>query len=227
MHRRSYILALTLLTAVPFLWAGDLLDCIVATVNGHVILLSDWQDALRYESLVARQPPAQVSTSDRKAALDHLIDQELLQEQMHASDFQHATDAEVNQRLAEIRKQYPDAASDSAWQSLLASYGFDTQTLKQHVVRELDVLRLVDARLRPKVSIDSVSIESYYNQQLLPQLRQSGAKEVPLAEVSPKIKELLIQQKVNELLEAWLLNLRSGSQIQTASVPTPSQGELR
>ena len=86
-------------------------------------------------------------------------------------------------------------------------------------------MRLVDARLRlPNVSVDSKSIESYYNQQLLPQLRQSGAKEVPLAEVTPKIKELLTQQRMNELLVAWLQNLRSGSEIRRES---DSKGELQ
>lgn len=227
MSRRSFILIFTLLAAVPCLQAGDLLDRIVATVNGHIILQSDWDDALRFEALVAGRQPTQVSATDRKAALDRLIDQELLQEQVHASDFQHATQAEVDGRVLEIRKQYPGTADDSAWEALLARYGFDAHTLKQHVALELDLLRLVDARLRPKVSIDSRSIESYYNQELLPQIRQSGAKEVPLTEVSPRIRELLTQQKVNELLEAWLMNLRSGSQIQTEPAATGFPGELR
>jgi len=227
MTRRSLIFAFVLLTAVPCLWAGNVLDGIVATVNKHIILLSDWEDELRYEALVAGRQPAQYLASERKAALDRLIDQELLQEQMHASDFQHASQAEIDQRIQEIRKQFPNATDDSAWQSVLARYGFDAQTLKQHVALDLDLLRLVDARLRPRVSIDSRSIESYYNQTLLPELRQSGAKEVSLAEVTPKIKELLTQQKVNELLEAWLVNLRSGSQIQTEPAARSFHGELR
>ena len=47
-------------------------------------------------------------------------------------------------------------------------------------------MRLVDARLRPSVTVDSKSIESYYKQELLPQLRQSGGQNVPLAEVTAK-----------------------------------------
>ena len=74
-------------------------------------------------------------------------------------------------------------------------------------------MRLVDARLRPSVTVDSKSVESYYSEELLPQLRQSGGQDVPLAEVTPKIKELLTQQKINQLLTAWLQDLRSGSAI--------------
>jgi hypothetical protein len=80
--------------------------------------------------------------------------------------------------------------------------------------------------LRPNVVIDSKSIESYYNQELLPQLRQSGAAVVSLDAVSPKIKELLTQKKMNEMLLAWLQDLRSGSEIRTETL-SDSGGQVR
>ena len=94
-------------------------------------------------------------------------------------------------------------------------------------LREIDLMHLVDAHLRPTVSIDSKSIESYYNQELLPQLRESGAQEVPLAQVTPQIKELLTQQRVNELLVAWLQSLRSGSEIRLDAESQRAGGDLR
>ena len=228
MIRRSYILVgwgVWLLFATSS-WAGDVLDRVVATVNGQIILQSDWQDALRYEACVDGRSPAELSSDERKAALDRLIDQELLREQMHASDFQHATDKDVAQRLTEIRQQHPGAETPSGWQAVLASCGLTENQLSRYVGLQLDLMRLVDARLRPNVSIDAKSIESYYNREFLPQLRQSGAKEVPLADVTPKIKELLTQQRVNELLVAWLHNLRSGSDIRTA-VSRSSPGDVQ
>ena len=218
--------AVALLAACRVAQAGEILDRIVATVNGHIILQSDWADALRYEAFVDNRSLDQFPLTERKAALDRLIDQELLQEQMRASDFRHATEEEVRKRIAEIRSRYPGSDGDQGWRAVLDRFGFTEDGLKQHVALELDLLRLVDARLRPNVSIDSKSIESYYNQELLPQLRQSGKGEVPLAEATPKIKELLTQQKMNELLVAWLQNLRSGSEIQTAPA-FGSQSELR
>jgi hypothetical protein len=201
------------------------LDRIVATVNGHIILQSDWDDALRYQAFEDGGTLEQLPPAEHKAALDRLIDQELLREQMHSSDFQHASDQEVGRRIQEVRGQYQEAATPQGWQALLSRRGLTEDELKQHVSQQLDMMRLVDARLRPNVSIDSKSIESYYNQQLLPQLRQSGAKEVPLAEVTPKIKELLTQQQMNQLLLAWLQNLRSGSDIRRETAD--SKGELQ
>src|SRR5271170_3937149 len=203
--------------------AGDVLDRIVATVNNHIILQSEWQDAVRYEAFVDGRPLDQVQAADRKAALDHLIDQELLREQMRSSGFPHASSVEVEKNIQEIRKRYPGAESETGWQATLARYGLTEPELKRRVALQADLLGLVDARLRPNIVIDSKSIESYYNQELLPQLRQSGAQQVPLAEVTPKIKELLTQQKMNQMLVAWLQDLRSGSQIRT-DMGTPDSG---
>jgi len=195
--------------------AGDVIDRIVATVNGHIILQSDWEDALRYEALSNGRPLEGTTAADRKAALDRLIDQELLREQMRSEDFHHVPEETVQRRLLEIRKQYAEAETQEGWDAVLGRYGLSEASVKQDVISTLDLARLVDSRLRPDVDIDSKSIESYYNQELLPPLRESGAKEPSLADVSPKIKELLTQQKVNELLTAWLQNLRSGSEIRT------------
>ena len=203
--------------------AGDIVDRIVATVNGHAILQSDWEDALHYEAFIAGHSSEQLTPTERKAALDRLIDQELLRQQIRSSDFQHASDQEIAARIQEIRRQYPGAESDSGWHAALARYGLTERELKNRVALQLDLLRLVDARLRPTVQIDSKSIESYYNQELLPQLRQSGAPQIPLAQASPKIKELLTQRKIDQLLTAWLQTLRTGSEIRTQPA-TPELG---
>ena len=70
-----------LMLAAPLLRAGELLDRIVATVNGHAILLSDWQDEVRYEAFIAGRKLQAVTAQDKKAALDRLTDRELLREQ--------------------------------------------------------------------------------------------------------------------------------------------------
>jgi hypothetical protein len=192
---------------------GEVIDRIVATVNGHIILLSDWEDSLRYEAFSSGRPMDRMTADDRKSALDHLIDQELLREQLKDSDIQHASPEEVAQRVVEIRKQYAEAETELGWHRLLDSYRLNEESLRSRVAAELDLMRLVDARLRPSVTVDSKSIESYYNQELLPQLRQSGGQNVPLVDVTAKIRELLTQKKISQLLTAWLQDLRAGSEI--------------
>lgn len=207
-----------LLGAVAVLPAAqaEVIDRIVATVNGHIILQSDWDEALAYEALLNGRPISQFTDDDRRAVLDRLIDQELLGEQMKSARFQHASEAEASARIAEARKQYPEAATEEGWQSVLARFGVTEKDLVAHVQQQIDLMRLVDARLRPAVQIDSKTIEAYYREKFVPQLKQSGAGDVPLADVSGKIRELLTQEKVNELMVSWLQSLRSESKV---SVP--------
>ena len=81
MRRIPHLALLILLTGTCLrLSAADIIDRIVATVNGHVILQSDWDDAVRFEALVDARPLAQITDQDRSRALDRLIDQELLRE---------------------------------------------------------------------------------------------------------------------------------------------------
>ena len=203
---------------------SEVIDRIVATVNGQIILLSDWEDSLRFEAFSSGRPLDRFTAEERKAVLDRLIDRELLREQLHAADIQHATAEEVAQRVGEIRKQYAEAETELGWRAILDRYRLNEDGLKGRVATELDLMRLVDARLRPTVTVDSKSIESYYNQELLPQLRQSGAQNVPLAEVTSKIKELLTQKKISQLLITWLQSLRAGSQIRAEALTDGSAG---
>jgi peptidyl-prolyl cis-trans isomerase SurA len=212
------LLLSALLLASGHLATAEVIDRIVATVNGRVVLQSDLDEALCYDALLTHRSLADFTDDDRRAVLDRLIDQELLREQMKSADFRHASDAEVAARIANARKQYSQATSDDAWRSLLARYHITEKDILAHVRQQIDVMRLVDARLRPAVQIDAKSIEAYYRDQFVPKLKQSGASEVPLAEVSAKIRELLTEQKVSEMLVSWLQTLHSEGQVHIPGV---------
>ena len=204
--------------------AGEVIDRIVATVNGHVILQSDLDEALSYEALLNGRTAADLKDDDRQTVLDRLIDQELLGEQMKAAFFPHATETEAADRIADARKQYPEAATDDGWRGVLDRYRLTENDLISHVRQQIDLMRLVDSHLRPAVSIDSKTIEAYYRDKFVPQLKETGADEVPLAAVSGKIRELLTQEKVNELMVSWLQTLRSESKVIVPSAAASAEG---
>ncbi len=211
--------ALTLLVSVlilPAARAGQVIDRIVATINGHIILQSDWDEALCYEALLNGRALNQFTEDDRRAVLDRLIDQELLREQMKSASFQHASEAEASARIAESRKQYPEAVTSEGWQMVLGRFGLAERDLVSQVQQQIDLMRLVDAHLRPAVQIDSKTVEAYYREKFVPQLKQPVLPETPSAEVAAQIRELLTEEKVNELMISWLQSLRSESKV---SVP--------
>src|SRR5208282_1871804 len=101
-------LALGMALAVSTL-AGQIVDRVVANVNGHVVLQSDWEQEVALEAFSDGRDPDSFTAPERRAALDRLIDQELLREQVRPS--QPAPSQQVAARLAEVRKLHPDCAT--------------------------------------------------------------------------------------------------------------------
>jgi peptidyl-prolyl cis-trans isomerase SurA len=207
MRLRIVIYGLFLCT--PQLWAGETLDRVVASVNGHVILESDLDEELRYESLTSGRD---LTEEERKAALNRLIDRELVNEQAGTTEYVQTTAEEIDKQLAQVESDYVQNTKQS-WRAALASHGFTEKEIRDRIALELNQWKIVDARLRPTIQIDNGEVQDYYNQKFLPELQRSGAQAIPLAEAAPKIHEILTQQKMNEALPSWLEALRSPAQI--------------
>jgi peptidyl-prolyl cis-trans isomerase SurA len=198
--------------AVPC-FGGEIVDRVVANVNGNVVLQSDWEKELAFEALLNARSVDSFTSEERKAALDRLIDRELLREQVRPSE--KAPAEQVAARVAEVRKLLPDAESDQGWRTVLERHGLTESALQKRLGEEIQLMKLVDARLRPSIQIDQHAVESYYRDELLPQLRRKGGREVALPEVFGHIRDLLAEKKLNQLLSGWLASLRSASHIQT------------
>jgi peptidyl-prolyl cis-trans isomerase SurA len=209
---RGLALVLGTALAVPCL-AGEIVDRVIANVNGHILLQSDWEQELALEALLNARAADSFTAAERKAALDRLIDRELLREQVRPSEA--APAGLVAARVTEVRKLMPEAATDEGWRTVLQRHGLTQSALEKRLGEEIQLMRLVEARLRPSIQIDQHAVETYYHNELLPQLKRTGAREVALPEVFGRIKDLLAEQRLNQLLSGWLASLRSASQIQT------------
>ncbi len=199
---------------------GQIVDRVVANVNGHVVLQSDWEQEIAFEAFSNTRDPDSFTSAERSAALDRLIDQELLREQVRPS--QPAPAEQVAARVAEVRKLYPDCAVDEGWHAKLQRYGLTQSSLEKRLGDEIQLMNLVEDRLRPSIQIDQQAVETYYHDQLLPEMKKAGSRATPLPEVFGRIKNLLAEKKMNELLSGWLASLRSGSHILT---PESNAGE--
>jgi len=200
--------------------AGEIVDRIVANVNGHILLQSDWEEEVAFEAFVNAHPIDALTAADRKAALDRLIDQELLREQVRPSES--APPELVSARVAEIRKSLT-LSSLEEWRAALQRYGLTQSAVEKRLGNDIQLMRLVEARLRPSIQVDTRAVESYYRERLLPELERAGTKAVSLPEVFGHIRDLLTEQKVNQMLDSWLVSLRSESRIQTSEATAGEQ----
>jgi len=208
--------ALFAFIAVGPVVAGEVIDGVIASVNRRPILRSDWDEAVRFEAFMQQKPVTQLSQTDRIRALQRLIDRRLLSAQMGDANYMRPSNEKLQEDVARLRAQLPHGEDDAAWRQLLAAYELDEQTLKQHLGDEVQVMNFIEVRLRPNVHINQDEIESYYKNQLLPDLQHNGGKVLALDDVKGRIQELLTQQRIDELLDAWLHNLRQQAEIHSS-----------
>ena len=200
--------------------AGQIVDRVVTSVNGHVVLQSDWEQEVAVEAFSNARDPDSFTSTERNAALDRLIDQQLLREQVRPS--QPAPADLVAARVAELRKLHPECATDEGWRATLQRHGLTQKSLEKSVGDQIQLMKLVEDHLQPSIQIDQRAVETYYHDQLLPDMKRAGSPAAPLTEVFGQIKDLLAERKMNELLAVWLASLRSGSRILT---PESSAGD--
>jgi hypothetical protein len=210
---------LLLMTMASF--AAEMIDGVIATVNRKPVLLSDWDDAVRFEAFMQQKPLGSVTEADRASALQRLIDRRLLEIQMTDPNYLAPSREEVRAEVDRLRAQIPAASDEQGWQKVIARYGFSQREIEANVRRERQMMNFIDVRLRPNVHVQPEEVEAYYRTQVLPDLEKAGVKVVTLQEVEPKIRELLAQQHMDELLDAWLHNLRQQTQIESL-MPLPS-----
>ena len=193
--------------------AGEVVERIVAVVGSSPILLSEWNEQVRFEGLLNGRDPQSVTADDRKAALDRLMDQALIRQQMRAGSFQPPSGAEVAARVDELRRQ---AAGESpeAWPAVLARHGLTESDVRDCLRAQMEVSRFVEARFRPSVRIAPADVDRYYREQFLPGLRRMNAEPKPLEQVRAQIEEVLTQQQVTAQLNAWIETLRAQAHIE-------------
>jgi SurA N-terminal domain len=201
--------------------AGEVIDSVVVTVNHKPIFRSDWDEAVCYEMFMQRKSLTQLTDADRGAALQRLIDRQLLKAQMSSVHALQPSEDDLRNDLAKLRAQVPEGKDEQSWQELLVSYGLSEELLKEHLRTEVQVMNFVEVRLRPNVHVQPEEVEAYFRNQLLPDLERAGERAVAFQDVEPKIREILTQQHMDELLDAWLHNLRQQAEIRT-SVPIPA-----
>ncbi len=207
------VVAIVLLTTLQ-VFSGEIIDRIVATVDHHAILASEWDEQIRIECLLSGRSLAAVTPDQKRNALDRLVDQALIRIQMEAASFPRATPEQVASQVKAIRSQNAAWNTDAAWNEALKAYGLTPDDIAAHAAAQYEILHFVDQRFRPGIHIDRRTIQQYYAEQFLPELRRAGGAEVTLKEVSPKIEELLVQQRMDELLTSWLHTLRTQAPVQ-------------
>jgi peptidyl-prolyl cis-trans isomerase SurA len=201
------VLALLLTSA-----SAEVVDRIIAVVNGHLVTWSDLDEQMRFEALENRRALKDLSEAERCSAFEHLVQNRMLRDQMQG--MAPATDSEIDARVDELRAAWLMEKDEAKWSAALTGYGLSRGELRRLVQEQLEILKFTEFRVRPLVRVSRAEVEEYYTQVLAPQVKAQGQTPAPVAAVSPKIRELLEEQKMNQEMDKWLETLRTQSRVQ-------------
>jgi len=180
-------------------------------VNSHLVTWSDLDEQMRFEALQNGRALKDLNESDRSVAFEHLVQYRILRDQMQGTA--PATESEVQAQVKEVRSGWHLAQDDANWEITLGRYGLSTSELRELIANQLEILKFMEFRVRPLVRVSRSEVEDYYTKTLTPQVLSQGQKPEPIEAVTPKIRELLVEQKMNREMDSWLANLRTQSRV--------------
>jgi peptidyl-prolyl cis-trans isomerase SurA len=189
------------------------LDRVVAIINGDVLLESDVQEELHFARLEPLGTPS--GTDSLRRAARRLINRTLILQQMKQQQQAgiNVSNSDVQKDLQEVRthlarcKPY-DCATEAGWKSFLAANDLTEQEVQDHWKQRMEILRFIDIRFRTGIRISNEEIADYYQKSIVPGYAHDQAKPPPLEALAPRIREVLLQQHVNGLLQDWMKSLR-------------------
>src|ERR1700686_4903920 len=120
---------------------------------------------------------------------------------MHATDVKPAGAEQIEKQIELLKSDELREHASESWENTLTQYQLTEKVVESHVAAELEQFQLIDTRFRPSIQISAAEIEKYYREQLVPKLPASES--VSLADSTPKIREILVQDKMNQLLSSW------------------------
>ena len=203
--------------------ATETLDRVVARVDRHAIMRSDVEQEARFTHLITGET-GEITVSDEIAALERLVDRSLISSEIGEFGAIPVTQKEIDARIADMRRQIPQAQSESQWRRLLEASGITEQDVINEVTQEIRTLRFIDLRFRSEVRVGPRSLQTYYDKEFVPAMKKKGLAPPPLEEVQDQIEAILREERVNTLISDWLKSLRNQSRIQGFDPSLPLTG---
>ncbi len=203
---------------------AETVDRVVASIGSEAITLSDLEAEYHFELFLDGRFPE--GTPDRGSLLrirDRLVEQKLLAEEAQAQQAAiPPASGEAAGILAEVQRKF---ASEEAYQSARRVLGMDEREILVRIERQQNTLRMIEQRFRPAAWPEHSEIEAYYRETFVPEFaRPSRQQAPPLAEVESQIREILVQRKIDQLLSAWLEELKSTRRVRLHPLESNPEG---
>ncbi len=132
---------------------------ILARVNGETVTRMELEDSVRSLEARARGPiPPDQRDQIYRQVIEQLVGYKLLQQEVKSRKIA-VTDADVDARLAEIKKQFP---SEDLFMQTIISQGLTLERLKTDQRRDMAIQKLIEGAIADKVAVTPQQVEEFY-----------------------------------------------------------------
>lgn len=195
-----FVLFFSLHTARP-----QVVDCIVAEVNGKAMTLTDIRILQEFAVTPADRDGGLPVTLRQalEAAIDRRVVIDLVREDIEV------TEEEADDLLARWKVRF-DAGQ---WQENLAAFGLQEKALKPYIEEIVRYLKTIDLRFGQGVEINAQEVERYYEDVYAPLERAAGREPKPRPQAQAEIEASLKSEKVRQLSANWVRSLRAQAEV--------------
>lgn len=179
---------------------GATIDGIAIHIGNDVVTESEVRELEDYQKLLEGK------AQSRAKILQELVDQWIVHNEAAAINFPKPNSEDVSREFQALLKHF---ASLKSFQSQLASVSLTKNELMRVLAHQIYYVRFLDYKFHAATQVTSAEIESYYQQQLAPQLQKKGSSVPPLSQVEAQIRQLLTQEQINEKAAQWLAEAKS------------------
>jgi hypothetical protein len=162
--------------------------------------------------LEGQSPTGAPDHKEKQAVLNRLISQTLLAQQIQRRAIPSRNEEKnAEDTLKSVREKF---SNQQAYSAAIQSLGMtEPQVLKRLALYER-TLQMINDRLRPAAIPDPNQVEDYYKQTFIPEYaKEHTGPPPPLDKIRDQIREILVQKKMNDLLDNWLDRLKSAHRV--------------
>jgi parvulin-like peptidyl-prolyl isomerase len=201
-RQRLFILALAL--GAPGSSGAEVVDRIVAVVDRYAITLSEAEQARRMQQINGGEdvPLTQV--------VDQLIESYLIEREVKRYPGAPVTEEEVSRAVAALRES---VGSEEALLEALSEQDMSMLELKHRLRRQLKISHYLDNRFRLLIYVSDEEVQEYFDNEVLAAAAAVGEPQPTLEMVEDVIRQILVEKKFNERVDAWIESLKSRARI--------------
>jgi hypothetical protein len=196
-------------------YAGQVVDRVVARVEGDILLLSDLRELGQFQQLSGAQPEPE------SKRLEELIEQWIIEREAKIARFDQPKDSEVDTALLQMQKTL---GGEQPFAARLKEFSLTTSAVRRLLRRELFFSRYLDYKFRPAVQVDEAAEKKYFDQELVPVLVAHGETAPSFDTVREQIHELLVQRDISARADQWLTESRTRLKVEFFALPGASGG---